>query len=144
MAFDRNLCGILCVYTYNRVLAFASGDGCMPSVPRQVIAVIVALTTLYAAPSVISGQELRGSLLVEVQDSSGGAVPAAHITLADENSATRLSQASDSRGEVHFPALSPSNYSLEVTAKGFAAQTQRVAISISAHPSVRFVLVPEF
>src|SRR2546427_1200331 len=115
----------------------------MPRVPRQVIAVLVALTTLYAAPSVISGQELRGSLLVEVQDSSGGAVPAAQITLADENSATRLSQASDSRGEVHFPALSPSNYSLEVTAKGFAAQTQRVAISISAHPSIRFVLAPE-
>src|SRR6266436_380950 len=115
----------------------------MPRVPRQVIAILVALTALYAAPSVISAQELRGSLLVEVQDSSGGAIPAAQITLADENSATRLSQASDSRGEVHFPALSPSTYSLEVTAKGFAAQTQRVAISISAHPSIRFVLAPE-
>ncbi|PYU07341.1 MAG: hypothetical protein DMG34_04075, partial [Acidobacteria bacterium] len=115
----------------------------MPRVPRQVIVILVALTALYAAPSVISAQELRGSLLVEVQDSSGGAIPAAQITLADENSATRLSQASDSRGEVHFPALSPSTYSLEVTAKGFAAQTQRVAISISAHPSIRFILAPE-
>src|SRR5882724_3699899 len=115
----------------------------MPRVPRQVIVILVALTALYAAPSVISAQELRGSLLVEVQDSSGGAIPAAQITLADENSATRLSQASDPRGEVHFPALSPSIYSLEVTAKGFAAQTQRVAISISTQPSVRFVLVPE-
>jgi hypothetical protein len=111
--------------------------------PRQVIAILVALTALYAAPSVISAQELRGSLLVEVQDSSGGAIPAAQITLADENSAARLSQASDFRGEVHFPALSPSIYSLEVIAKGFAAQTQRVAISISAHPSIRFILAPE-
>jgi Carboxypeptidase regulatory-like domain/TonB dependent receptor-like, beta-barrel len=115
----------------------------MPRVPRQVIAILVALTALYAVPSVISAQELRGSLLVEVQDSSGGAIPAAQITLADENSATRLSQASDSRGEVHFPALSPGTYSLEVTAKGFAAQTQRVAISISARPSIRFMLAPE-
>jgi hypothetical protein len=115
----------------------------MPSVSRQVIAVLVALTALYAAPPVISAQELRGSLLVEVQDSSGGAIPAAQITLSDENSATRLSQASDPRGEVHFPVLSPSIYSVEVTAKGFAAQTQRVAISISAHPSIRFVLAPE-
>ena len=97
----------------------------MPRVPRQVIVILVALTALYAAPSVISAQELRGSLLVEVHDSSGGAIPAAQITLADENSVTRLSQASDSRGEVHFPALSPSTYSLGVTAKGFAAQTQR-------------------
>jgi hypothetical protein len=115
----------------------------MPRVPRQVIAILVALTALYVVPSVISAQELRGSLLVEVQDSSGGAIPAAQITLAEENSATRLSQASDSRGEVHFPALSPGTYSLEVTAKGFAAQTQRVAISISAHPSIRFMLAPE-
>src|SRR5882724_4690122 len=115
----------------------------MPRVPRQVSAILVALTALYAAPSVISAQELRSSLLVEVQDSSGGAIPAAQITLADENSATRLSQSADSRGEVHFPALSPSTYSLQVTAKGFAAQTQRVAISISTQPSVRFVLVPE-
>ena len=115
----------------------------MPRVPRQAIAIVVALTALYAAPCVISAQELRGSLLVEVHDSSGGAIPAAQITLADENSVTRLSQASDSRGEVHFPALSPSTYSLGVTAKGFAAQTQRVAISISAHPSIRLVLAPE-
>ena len=115
----------------------------MLSVSRQVIAILVALTALYAAPCVISAQELRGSLLVEVQDSSGGAIPAAQITLEDENSATRLSQAADSRGEVHFPALSPSTYSLQVTAKGFAAQTRRVAISISAHPSIRFVLAPE-
>ncbi len=115
----------------------------MPRAPKQVIAILVALTALYAAPSAISAQELRGSLLVEVQDSSGGAIPAAQITLADENSATCLSQSADSRGEVHFPALSPSTYSLQVTAKGFAAQTQRVAISISTQPSVRFVLVPE-
>jgi hypothetical protein len=115
----------------------------MPRVPRQVIAILVALPALYAAPSVIFAQELRGSLLVEVQDSSGGAIPAAQITLADENSAMHLSQASDSRGEVHFPALSPSTYSLEVTAKGFAAQTQRVVIAISAHPSIRFILAPE-
>jgi hypothetical protein len=115
----------------------------VPRVPRQFIAILVALTALCATPPSISAQELRGALLVEVQDSSGAAIPAAQITLADESSAVQLSQSTDSRGEVHFPALSPNTYSLQVMAKDFATQTRRVVISISAQPTIRFVLLPE-
>src|SRR5207248_2543690 len=56
---------------------------------------------------------------------------------------THFSQTSDSRGETHFLALTPATYAVEVTARGFAEQTQRVAVSISAQPVVRIVLAPE-
>jgi len=102
---------------------------------------LVALTALYAAPSVISAQELALSL-VEVQDSSGGAIPAAQITLADENSATRLSQASDPRGEVHFPGVSQHLLSGSQPHKVSQANATSRHL-ISARPSIRFVLAPE-
>jgi hypothetical protein len=115
----------------------------MPGAPRQVIATFAAVTALCAVPCAISAQEIRGSLLVEVQDSSGGAIPSAQVNLVDENSAVKLSQATDSRGEVLFSALFPSTYALQATANGFTPQTQRVVIFINAHPSIHVVLAPE-
>jgi len=113
---------------------------------RVLIEVILAaplVALLAAQPRCLSAQELRGSLLVEVQDTSGGAIPAAQVTVDNEISAASLSQATDSRGEARFPALSPAVYSVQVAAKGFAPQARRVAISISSQPAVRFVLAPE-
>jgi hypothetical protein len=91
----------------------------------------------------LSAQELRGSLFVEVLDSTGSSIPAAKISLSDEQSATFLSQITDARGEARFPALAPATYSVEVAATGFSSQSQLIAISISAHPAVRFTLVPQ-
>jgi hypothetical protein len=116
----------------------------MRSYLTQVVAVLViALVVLIATPSPLSAQELRGSLLVDVVDSSGGAIPAAQITLAAEELAAHREQSTDAHGEAHFAALSPATYSVEVAAKGFAPQTQRIVVAISAQPAVRFVLAPE-
>src|SRR6266851_1912462 len=104
--------------------------------------IIVVAVSLAALPS-LCAQELRGSLLVEVRDSSSAAIPVARVTLSDEKSATHLWQITDSRGEARFPALAPATYSVEVTATGFASQSLRIAVSISAQPSVRVVLAPE-
>jgi hypothetical protein len=114
---------------------------------RALLQIAILLVTTVAAsisaPPNSPAQELRGSLFVTVLDSSGGAVPSAQITLTDENSATHLSQTTDSRGEAHFPALTPAIYSVEVTARGFAPQTHHVVVSISAQPKIRFSLAPE-
>src|SRR6202795_5024814 len=99
--------------------------------------------TLFAASAPLCAQELRGSLLVEVRDSSSAAIPAAHVVLSQENSATHLSQTTDSRGEARFLSLTPATYSIEVAATGFASQSQRIAVSIGAQLSVRITLVPE-
>jgi len=101
----------------------------------------VAVAALAHAP--VSAQEIRGSLLVQVVDGSGASVPAAQVALSDEQDAVQRRQSTDSRGEARFPALPPTVYSLQVTAAGFASQSQRVAISISAQSTVRLMLAPE-
>ncbi len=110
---------------------------------QVVVVLIIALVASIATPSHLSAQELRGSLLVNVVDSSGGAIPAAQITLAAEKVAAHREQTTDTHGEAHFAALSPATYSVEVAAKGFASQTQRIVVSISAQSATRFVLAPE-
>src|SRR5258708_418301 len=110
---------------------------------QVVVVLIIALVASIATPSHLSAQELRGSLLVNVVDSSGGAIPAAQITLAAEKVAAHREQTTDAHGEAHFAALSPATYSVEVAAKGFASQTLRIVVSISAQSATRFVLAPE-
>jgi hypothetical protein len=110
---------------------------------QVIITIGLVATALCAAHSPVAAQEFRGSLLVDVVDSSGAAMASAQVTLSEESSASRFSQTTDARGETHFPALSPATYTIEITANGFAPQTQRVVISIGAHPVLRLVLAPE-
>src|SRR5258707_6469440 len=110
---------------------------------QVVVVLIMALVASIATPSHLSAQELRGSLLVDVVDSSGDAIPAAQITLAAEKVAAQREQTTDAHGEAHFAALSPATYSVQVAAKGFASQTLRIVVSISAQSATRFVLAPE-
>src|SRR5205823_1644791 len=117
----RNRCSLRRVYPYNRVLAFDLGDGLMPSVSRRIIlmaAMVSAFVALCITKSTVAAQEVRGSLVIAVADSSGAAIPAAQVTLTDEESSTHFSQTSDSRGETHFLALTPATYAVEVTARG--------------------------
>src|SRR5437588_10989033 len=88
----------------------------MPKIPRQLfLLILIAVAVVCCAlPSITAAQQFRGSLLVDVVDSSGGAVPAAQVTVSENSSALHFSQTTDARGETHFPALPPSTYSIEV------------------------------
>jgi hypothetical protein len=110
---------------------------------QVIITIGLVATALCAAHSPVAAQEFRGSLLVELVDSSGAAIASAQVALTEESSASRFAQTTDARGETHFPALSPATYTIEIAANGFAPQTQRVVISIGAHPVLRLVLAPE-
>jgi len=119
--------------------AFASGT-INAQGARQVIA-ILALLLRYTPPFCHFRAGTSRLLLVEVQDSSGGAIPAAQITLATKIP-PRVFRSQRPSGEVHSPRCLPSTYSLEVTQKVSQANAT-IVISISARPSIRFVLAPE-
>ena len=91
----------------------------------------------------VRAQEFRASLLVEVRDTSGGAIPSARAELADQYSGMAISLAANSIGEARFQAIAPAVYSLTVTAAGFTAQTEKITIAISSQPTVRVILRPE-
>ena len=61
----------------------------MPSVSRRIIlmaAMVFFFVVLCITKSTIAAQEVRGSLVIAVADSSGAAIPAAQVTLTDEES----------------------------------------------------------
>ena len=110
---------------------------------QVIVTIVIFAAALCATHSSAVAQEFRGSLLVDVVDASDAALASVQVTVSEKASGTRFSQNTDSRGEAYFPALTPATYTVEVSANGFAPKTQRVVISISAHPVLRFVLAPE-
>ena len=111
---------------------------------RRVLVQVVAVTILVVAALSpvflpLFAQELRGSLFVEVLDSTGS-ISAAKISLSDEQSATFL-RTTDARGEARFRRPAPPTCQWK-SRPGFGSQSQLIAISISAHPAVRFTCSP--
>ena len=91
----------------------------------------------------VGAQEFRASLLIEVTDSSGGAIPSARVALAGRESSTNMVRSTDARGEARFVALTPATYALTVAASGFAPNTQNVVVAIGGQPVLRISLTPE-
>jgi len=103
--------------------------------------VTLCLGTLFALCAY--AQEFRGSLLVEVRDTSGAAVASATVELSDQSSGSSLSLTADPFGGARFQAIAPATYSLTVTAAGFTKQTQKIAVAVGSQPTVRVILHPE-
>jgi hypothetical protein len=113
-----------------------------PGLSRSVLLAAVAILA-FCGTFGARAQEFRASLLIEVSDSSGGAVPAAKVKLSRPASGANLAQTTDARGEARFVALSPATYALTVDAPGFAPQSESVVVSIGSQAAIRITLVPE-
>ncbi len=87
-------------------------------------------------PASLWAQSLRGSLSGTVTDPSAALVPDVEVTLtsADTGATARVTTGPD--GLYSFPNLTPGNYELKVTAKGFREFLQR-GISILINQSAR-------
>jgi len=106
-------------------------------------AVLFLLGGCAAWDGCVYAQEFRSTLRVEVRDSSGAAIVAANIELADQSSGLRIEQSANSAGEIELQGILPGTYSLTVSAAGFAPHKQSVVVAISTHAAVRTVLTPE-
>src|SRR6202011_3033005 len=77
-------------------------------------------------------QNPHGTLFVAAEDSSGGRIAGAGITLTLEKSAIIRTARTDAHGEARFDALPPGTYIVTVSAAGFAEQTTRVSVTVSS------------
>ena len=92
---------------------------------KRVVLVVAALCCLFAlAPSALFSQSsTTGAVTGVVIDPTGAVVPGASITLTQLGTNLTLSTTTDSSGRYVFPVLSPGQYSLKCTGKGFRTTT---------------------
>src|ERR1043166_5159481 len=112
------------------------GERVMPGSGRQVpatVAVLIVATVWLCLPiSNVAGQEFRGSLIVDVVDSSGGAIPSAQVTVGQDKSAPPRSQSTNARGKTHSPAPPPPTFCTRAAARCFSPKTRAVVAPTGA------------
>lgn len=86
------------------------------------LSAVLLFCLLGFAPASTLGQS-TGNLQGTVMDSSGAVVPNATVTARDTGTGVTRTGKTDDAGNYQFPALSPGQYDLEVTAPGFAGVT---------------------
>jgi hypothetical protein len=102
---------------------------------------ILACALLLAAAAL--GQSVQGTLLVAVEDSAGGRIAGAGVTVTLEKLGVSRSANTDERGEARFESLPPGTYSIAVHASGFGEKTSRVAVAVSSQATFAVILGPE-
>src|SRR4030095_89997 len=83
-----------------------------------VAAVCVLILFAVHAP-LVHAQVLYGSLVVDVRDQSGAAVPGADVTITQTETGFTRSAVSSGVGVVTFPNIPPGTYAVKVNISGF-------------------------
>src|SRR5579863_1693447 len=94
-------------------------------------ALILALVVCAGGMGIARAQNPRGTLRGVVQDASGAVIPKAAITLRAKESSIERTAVSGARGEFRVEDLLPGEYSVEVTAGGFAEARAEVNIVVA-------------
>ena len=94
------------------------------------IALPLALIAL--ASLVIYGQNITGSILGQVADPSGSAVPGVTITLRNTNTGTTAETSTDASGSYSVPNLLAGTYEITIRKPGFQTATVRALQLLSA------------
>jgi Carboxypeptidase regulatory-like domain/TonB dependent receptor len=109
--------------------------------PGKPFLAILACALLLAAA--VLGQSVQGTLLVAVEDSAGGRIAGAGVTVTLEKLGISRSANTNELGEARFESLPPGTYSIAVHASGFGEKTSRVAVAVSSQATFAVILGPE-
>ena len=105
---------------------------------RRVVYLAFACLFLLAQPQHLFGQVDAGAIDGVVQDSSGAAVPNAHVTLLNTDQGITLETTTGSAGEYVFSPVRIGHYTLTATAPGFSTTTQQnLTVNRRAAPARR-------
>src|SRR5262245_47763444 len=85
---------------------------------------VVALMTLSAAPSPLLAQVLYGSLVGNVTDGTGAAVPGATVNIKHVETGATHDAVTDTTGAYRFPTVQPGTYVVTVQLAGFRTFTR--------------------
>lgn len=104
---------------------------------------LLTVMALLLAPWAAMAQKDAGTILGTVRDTTGGVIPAAKVTLTNDD--TGLRQVTETRGDggYIFTPIRIGNYTIEVEFKGFQkARQQSVQVGIQQQVLLDFSMVP--
>lgn len=103
-------------------------------------AILLLLLVLFA--TAVSAQSARTSMAGRVFDQNGAAVRGARVTLRQASTRVEFAAATDEGGAFTFKDLVPGDYSLSITAQGFATNAQELELAVGVGRSLEVVLRP--
>src|SRR5687767_668743 len=115
---------------------FSSSAGrCRP------VAVAWVVVSLLAVPTLTHAQAVRGTLLGNVSDSSGAAVPGATVTATDQGTSISSTTTTNADGNYTFPNLKDAIYRVEAELSGFKkVLRENVRVDVNTTIRVDFAL----
>lgn len=82
-----------------------------------------SLTLLFSFFTLVAHAQYRGTIQGAITDPQGAAIPAATVTLVDQETGRTLTVTSNETGIYNFNALPPSRYTVSVEKEGFKKKT---------------------
>jgi hypothetical protein len=100
---------------------------------RRLTSLTFLLTLAWlAGGSSLRAQTTSASVFGSVQDSQGGVLPTATVTLTSRTQGNTLTTTTDEQGHFVFPIVRPDSYALKVTMQGFKT-LERTNVVVSAN-----------
>lgn len=103
---------------------------------------VACVLTLVCAVSSANAQNFRGGISGVVQDTSGGRVAGAKITVRAASASVQRETTSDSQGEFRVDDLQPGVYRLVVETSGFELASSELTVAVSVVKSITVTLLP--
>ena len=91
---------------------------------RALVLIPIALLLLLTLPAAAGAQVLYGSLVGNVSDDTGAAVPGATVTIRNKGTGTSRDTTTDATGAYRFDTVQPGMYSVTVQLTGFRTFTR--------------------
>src|SRR5262249_4189157 len=120
-AFDRIL---IIPYTVSGIRAFHKRRSAMFSSRPRLSSLVALLFTLSAPAVPVAAQVLYGSLVGNVTDSTGSAVPGAIVTVTNAETGASHEATTDGTGAYRFTNVQPGTYKVTIKLEGFRTFTR--------------------
>jgi hypothetical protein len=103
---------------------------------------VLVLIAAVLFPGSLRAQNPRGSLRGTVEDATGARIASAKIVAQLSGSSVRREATSEDRGEFRLDDLTPGDYSITISAAGFAAARSEVTIAVASVRDITVTMKP--
>lgn len=107
---------------------------------RRKLLVLALFLSVCASSSLLLAQSATTSLRGVIKDPKGALIPGATVTLSDQTTGNSYHATSNSSGFYIFPVVTPANYLITVSSKGFADLKRTVELLVNQPATVDLTL----